>query len=171
MLEFLDSRHADVRAEGWAWFQEEPRAREDVGLWQKVLESPYDDLRIRLIAVLEDVVRRGQVLPVDQARFDPELIRFLWASALLNVHRGSRSKPYVVRQMVRRLQRHPEEAARLLPILAVALRSVRGPEWRAGLAGVVQLVERCPDVAPAVQAVFPELTLVAVHYGESGERL
>ena len=27
----------------------------------------------------------------------------------------------------------------LLPILSVALRSVRGPEWRAGLAGVVQV--------------------------------
>ena len=104
-------------------------------------------------------MRRGQALPVDQAQLDPGLVRFLWASVLLNVHRGHRAKPLVVRQMVRRLQRHPEEAARLLPILAVALRSVRGPEWRAGLAGVVQLVERCPDAAPAVQTAFPELQL------------
>ena len=157
ILEFLDSRHADVRAEGWAWFQEEPRAREDVMLWQRLLESPYDDLRLRLITILEDVVRRGRDLPIDQAKLEPSLVRFLWASVLLNVHRGNRAKPLVVRQMVRRLERHPEEASRLLPILAVALRSVRGPEWRAGLAGVVQLVERCPDAAPAVRAAFPEL--------------
>src|SRR5205823_5000822 len=33
VLEFLDSRHADVREEGWAWFQEDARARGDVTLW------------------------------------------------------------------------------------------------------------------------------------------
>lgn len=160
VLEFLDSRHADVRAEGWAWFQEEARAREDVSVWQRLLESPYDDLRLRLITVLEDIVRDGQPVPVDLARLDAGLVRFLWASVLLNVHRGNRAKPLVVRQMVRRLERHPEEANRLLPILAVALRSARGPEWRAGLAGVVQLLERCPDAAPAVRAAFPELVCV-----------
>jgi hypothetical protein len=159
VLEFLDSRHADVRVEGWSWFQDEPRAHEDVTLWQPLLESPYDDLRLRLVTVLEDVVRRGQALPIDQARLDAGLVRFLWASVLLNVHRGNRAKPLVVRQMVRRLERHPEEAGSLLPILAVALRSVRGPEWRAGLAGVVQLVERYPEAAPAVRAAFPELQI------------
>ncbi len=114
VLEFLDSRHADVRAEGWAWFQAEPRAREEVLLWQRLLESPYDDLRLRLITVLEDIVHRGEAAQVDLGRLDAGLVRFLWASVLLNVHRGNRAKPLVVRQMVRRLERHPEEAARLL---------------------------------------------------------
>jgi hypothetical protein len=159
VLEFLDSRHADVRAEGWAWFIDEPRARDDVGLWQRLLESPYDDVRLRLIAALEAQVRRGQGIAIDQARLEPDLVRYLWASALLNVHRGGRAKPLVVSQLVRRLERRPEEAGPLLPILAVALRSVRGPEWRAGLSGVVQLVERCPEVEPAVQRAFPELKL------------
>ena len=45
----------------------------------------------------------------------------------------------------------------MLPLLSVALRSVRGPEWRAGLAAVVQLAERRPVAAPAVRAAFPEL--------------
>jgi hypothetical protein len=160
VLEFLDSRHADVRAEGWAWFLDEVRARDDVGLWQKLLESPYDDLRLQLIAVLGDRVGRGKEIAIDRARLEPDLLRYLWASVLLNIHRGSRAKPLVVRQMVARLERHPEEAGRLLPIIAVALRSVRGPEWRAGLAGVVQLVERCPDAGPAVRAAFPELQMV-----------
>jgi hypothetical protein len=161
VLELLDSRHVDVRMEAWAWFQAEPRAHNDVALWQRLLESPYDDLRLRLIGVLEDVVARGKALPIDASQLDPEMIRFLWASVLLNIHRGNRSKPFVVRQMVRRLERHPEEAARLLPILAVALRSVRGPEWRAGLAGVVQIVDRCPEVEPAVRSTFPELQLAS----------
>ena len=66
----------------------------------------------------------------------------------------------VVRQLVRRLERRPEEAGVLLPILSVALRSVRGPEWRAGLAGVVQLAERGPELAGAVRQAFPELKLL-----------
>jgi hypothetical protein len=155
VLEFLDSRHADVRAEGWTWFQEEARAREEVRLWQRLLESPYDDVRLRLVAVLEE--RVGRPLPVDRSRLEPELVRFLWATVLLNVHRGGRSKPLVVGQLVRRVERRPEEAPLLLPILGVALRSVRGPEWRAGLAGVVQLVERCPELEPVVRGAFPEL--------------
>jgi hypothetical protein len=62
--------------------------------------------------------------------------------------------------MVRRLERHPEDASRLLPIFAVALHSVRGPEWRAGLAGVVQAVERCPELEPMVRVLFPELQVL-----------
>ena len=83
----------------------------------------------------------------------------MWASVLLNVQRGGRTKPVVVGQLVRRLERRPDEARALLPILAVALRSVRGPEWRAGLAGVVALAERNPEVRPLVAEVFPELKM------------
>ncbi len=156
LLELLDSRHTDVRAEGWNWLEAEPRARENVALWQRLLESPYDDVRLRLTAVLEERVR-GRKPVVDQDKMDAELVRFLWASVLLNIHRGGRTKPLVVAQMVRRLERRPEEAKMLLPILAAALRSVRGPEWRAGLSGVVALVQRRPDLASAVNQVFPEL--------------
>src|SRR5262249_10355413 len=59
VLEYLDSRHAEVRAEGWAWFRDEPRARDNVDLWRRLLESPYDDVRLLLIADLEDRVSRG----------------------------------------------------------------------------------------------------------------
>jgi hypothetical protein len=44
-----------------------------------------------------------------------------------------------------------------LPILSVALRSVRGPEWRAGLAGIVGLVQRRPDLEGVVRQSFPDL--------------
>ncbi|HTU22644.1 MAG TPA: hypothetical protein VMG10_31685 [Gemmataceae bacterium] len=156
LLDFLDSRHADVRTEGWNWLEREPRVRENVTLWQQLLESPYDDVRLRLAAALEEQVR-GRKPAVDRDKLDVELLRFLWASVLLNIHRGGRTKPLVVTQMVRRLEQRPDEVKMLLPILAVALRSVRGPEWRAGLAGVVGLIQRRPDLAAVVHQVFPEL--------------
>jgi hypothetical protein len=159
ILELLDSRHQDVRGEAWEWFLAEPRAHQDVTLWQRLLESPYDDLRILILGLLEENAAPRPQAAVDGSRLEPDLVRFLWASVLLNIHRGGRDKPRVVGQMVSRLERHPGEAAVLLPILAVALRSIRGPEWRAGLAGMVRLVEHRPELEPAVRAAFPELTI------------
>jgi hypothetical protein len=160
VLEFLDSRHADVRAEGWSWFQAEERVREDVDLWQKLLESPHDDVRLQLVGDLERRAAAGNWALLERGPLDTELLHFLWASVLLNVQRGGRTKPLAVGQLVRRVERKPAEAKTLLPILAVALRSVRGPEWRSGLTGLVRLVERKPDLAPLVNATFPELKLV-----------
>jgi hypothetical protein len=158
VLEFLDSRHADVRAEGWTWLQNEARARDDVDLWRKLLESPYDDVRLRLVSELEMRVGAGKHAS-ERLPLDADLLRFLWASVLLNIHRGGRTKPMVVGQIVRRLERRPQEAEHLLLILGAALRSVRGPEWRAGLVGVVQAMERNPEIAPLVEKTFPELRL------------
>lgn len=155
-LEFLDGRHADVRAEGWQWLQERSVIGENIEIWQRLLESPYDDVRLRLAASLEERVR-GKVLALDSDRLNAELLRFLWASVLLNIHRGGRTKPLVVTQMVRRLERRPDEAKALLPIMSVALRSVRGPEWRAGLAGVVALAQSRPELESLVRQAFPEL--------------
>ena len=159
VLEFLDARRADARAEGWAWLRGEPRVRDDVSTWRRLLESPHDDVRLPLVAELESRLAGRDPEDLGGAAADPGQIRLLWASVLLNVHRGGRAKPVVIRQLLGRIGRRPEEAAQLLPLLGVALRSVRGPEWRAGLAGVVQLVERHPDALPAVRAAFPELRL------------
>ncbi|GIW78939.1 MAG: hypothetical protein KatS3mg105_0746 [Gemmatales bacterium] len=167
VLEYLDSRHEDVRREGWSWFMEEPRARNDVDIWKKLLESPYDDVRIRLVVHLEKqgTKRRGDWL--ENGPLDGELICFLWSAVLLNVHRGNRCKPGVVGQIVRRLSRRAEEARLLLPILAAGLRSLRGPEWRAALAGVVQLLEQVPHLEAEIRAVFPELNLATESAAES----
>ncbi len=159
VLEFLDSRHEDVRTEGWSWLQEEARSREQVELWRRLLESPYDDVRLKLVADLEQRVARNEQALTERVALDPVLVRFLWASVLLNIHRGNRHKPPVVGQIVRRLEQRPDDAKDLLPILSVALRSLRGPEWRAGLTGVVQVVERRPEVEADVRALFPELRI------------
>lgn len=159
-LEYLDSRHEDVRGEGWAWLAEDARVNNDVQLWQRLFESPYDDMRTKLIAYLENrYARRTPTLP-SAVLLDPEYVRFLLATVLLNIQRGNRSKPLVIGQIVRRVTEHLEDAPALLPILKVALRSVRGPEWRAGLTGVVQLVERQPQLEKFLQESFPELQLV-----------
>ena len=97
---------------------------------------------------------------IDAKRLSPEGIRFLWATALLNIHRGGKQKPGVVKAMIGRLHAHREEANDLLPILAVALRSIRTTEWQAGLAGIVTWIEKNPDVSDMVQAHFPELNLI-----------
>lgn len=156
LLELLDSRHADVRSEGWRWLLEEPRAAGDVKLWRRLLESPYDDVRLALIAELERRAGKEATLALNVA-LDPEMVRLLWASVLLNIHRGHRAKPVAVAQITRRLARHASDAPVLLPILGVALRSIRGPEWRAGLAAVMELLEREPGLGPLVRQTFPEL--------------
>jgi len=155
ILDLLDSRHADVRAEAWKWFLNEPRGAHDVSLWQRLLESPYDDIRLQLVGHLEHGTKN--VIAVDRSQFNPELIRFLWASVLLNIHRGNRHKPVVVSQIVNRLAQRPQEAGELLPIISVALRSIRGPEFRSGLAGVVRLLEASPELSGVVKSSFPEL--------------
>jgi len=155
VLEFLDARHADVREGGWEWLQSDDRARDSAVVWQRLLESPHDNIRLRLVAMLEERTREAgaiDALPADR-------VRFLWAAVLLNVSRGGRAKPFVVRQILDRLGQKPDEAGELLPIVAAALRSVRGPEFRAGLAGVAGFVARFPQHRPLIETTFPELTL------------
>ncbi len=159
MLEFLDSRHADARSVGLRWFRDDLRARDDVTLWQRLLESPYDDVRLALASELGarlDAAGRSDAHELKRA-LDPERVRLLWASVLLNVQRGGRAKPGVVRQVADRLGHRPDEAALLLPMLAVALRSVRAPERRAALTAVVRLVETRPEAEPIVRQWLPEL--------------
>jgi hypothetical protein len=160
LVEFLDSRHAEVRGEGMAWFREEPRARDEVSLWRSLLESPYDDVRLFLISELESRLAGRDLDRLASVDEGPDALRLLWASMLLNIHRGSRAKPTVVRQVVRWIQRRPQDADSLLPLLAVAMRSGRGPERRAGLAAVAALLERRPDTISQVSATLPELKLL-----------
>jgi hypothetical protein len=161
VLELLDSRHEEVREEGWAWLESDPRVSQDVRVWQRLVESPYDDVRLKLVEHLQAQRAPAAAGAVVQAPLEPEVERYLWASVLLNVARGSRTKPAVIAQVVGRLQRLPQEAEQLLPLLSVALRSLRGPEFRAGLVGVVQFARRHPDAGPLVGRMFPELKLAA----------
>lgn len=156
ILEFLDSRHADARAAGWAWLRELPTSRDEIRIWRRLIESPYDDVRQPLIAEL-DARLLGRDPATTDVGSDPHSLHLLWASVVLNVHRGSRIKPRVLDQIARRLERRPEEAGTLLPLLGAALRSVRASERRTGLAAVVGVAERRPDLLGAIRLAFPEL--------------
>lgn len=148
ILEFLDSRHADVRMAGWAWFQVS-MAKKQPELWHKLMESPYNDVRSRLTEALEAVLETTST----------EDVLYLWASVLCSIHGGGRRKPGIVVRIVDRIARDPEQSSKLLPLLAVAVRSLRGPEFRTGLSGLVMLSETKPELAPMIRQRFPELTI------------
>src|SRR5205823_4812749 len=84
------SRHADVRAEGWQWLRAEPRAAEDVALWQRLLGSPYDDVRLALVGALEERVAGRPGLDADHGRPRGAVLRARWPTVLLHVHPGRR---------------------------------------------------------------------------------
>lgn len=163
VVELLDSRYEEVRDEGWAWLEKEPRALDDPTVWQQLLESPYDTIRIRMVEHLRK--KTEGPTPAATAELNMTLVRYLWASVLLNVARGSRTKPAVIDLVVARLRQHPEEADVLLPLLGVALRSLRAPEFRAGLLGVMGFLRNHPSSEELVGRLFPELKRMSLVAG------
>lgn len=165
VLEFLDSPFIDVREAGWEWLLSDDKAGSDATNWQRLLETPYDDIQLKLTAFLEKQTgakpgsRELEQQVTAPKNLDAKLVRLLWASVLLNIHRGGKQKPAIVAAMVQRLEKCPDEASELLPILSVALRSVRSVEWRSGLAGIVRLIQRQPELQPTIEKEFPELSL------------
>ena len=179
-LEFLDARYADVRDAGWQWLAESQSARNHPELWRRLLESPYDDVRLKLVNVLESLVesespigqnpnqinysrrgnfsRRGSV-NLRRECLDPDRVRMLWATVLLNIHRGGKQKSGVVRSLVSMLESNPDALDELLPLLRLALRSVRIGEWRSALAGLVRLSETKPELTSKIELLMPELIL------------
>ncbi len=163
VLEALDSRFIDVRTVGWDWLIGDEKASSETTNWQRLLETPYDDIQLRIADFLQDQIgskhNRGEVERQVQTpqHLDVKLLRLLWATVLLNIHRGGKQKPAIVGAIVKRMEEHPDEVTELLPILSVALRSVRSVEFRSGLTGVVQLVQRQPELQKTIEAAFPEL--------------
>jgi len=156
LLAFLDATSREVRDAAWTWFSEEKRARHRLDLWAKLVESPYDDIRLSIVAHLERFAEIDTALRVLLSRAPLETV---WANVLLNIHRGNRAKRLAAGQIAAAIERDPARAPQLLPLLAVAARSIRAPEFRAGLAAVVRTATRRPDVADQITRHFPELKL------------
>jgi hypothetical protein len=156
---FLEARYSDVRDEGWAWVQEDPALLNDVGLWRRLSATPYDDVRMALVAHWEERIaslRHSEAIAGD-GELVAAVLESLWASVLLFVHGRKAAKPTIIAQILDRMRKRPSEAAELLHPLAVALGSSRGPELRAGLSAVVRFAETGPDADELVRAAFPEL--------------
>jgi hypothetical protein len=150
LRELIDARHADTRERALAAMAKEARFRDEKTLWAALPESPYDDVRAKLVAHLEE---RLALLPAGSPKH-------VWVTALLAVHRGGRAKPEVARQIARRIADRPADAPELLPLLAIALRSLRQPERRAALAALVRAAETAPGLRAQMAAALPELTIL-----------
>jgi hypothetical protein len=154
VVRFFDALLQPTRQAAWAWLTGEakPPAYDDPALWSRLIETPYDDLRLRLI----DALKHRAMLPgVAADKLGPAV----WAPVLLGIHRGGRAKLSALRQTADAIARDPANAGPLLPVLAVAIRSVRLPEARHGLAALVQAVDAHPALVDDVRRHFPELEL------------
>jgi len=157
LLPFLDSGVRELRDAAWTWFAEEKKARHRLDLWAKIVETPYDDVRIAIVHHLERFAEMDTALRVLLVRAPLETV---WATVLLNIHRGNRAKRLAAGQIAAAIEREPGKAAQFLPLLAIAARSIRAPEFRAGLAALVRTATRRPEIADQVSRHFPELKLV-----------
>lgn len=148
---FFDSLSQQVREGAMEWLQPGTRGWDDPALWSRLIETPYDDIRLRFIAALQ---RRTAAPGLSDANLAP-----LWCAVLLGIHRGGRHKLTALRQISDAVRKDPASAERLLPVLTVAIRSVRVPEARAGLAAIVSAVDARPELADLVARQLPELQL------------
>lgn len=147
---FFDSANAGIREGAWTWMvQENSTGWTDAALWSRLAETPYPDLRGRMIDAL--ALRAGKP-PVGADDLAP-----VWTSVLLDVHRGGRQKLKALRQIADTLSTTADE--KLLPVLVAAVRSIRGPEARAALAAVMTLLSRRPELESAIASALPELVL------------
>jgi hypothetical protein len=147
--ELADARFPEPRAQAFVLIEQDPRFRESTVLWAALAESPYDDARAVLVKHLAE----------RQKDFGPETLRHVWATALLAVHRGGRAKRGALQQIAERIARRPAEAEALLPLLGVALRSVRAPERRTALAALARAALREPRLQAAIARTMPELKI------------
>jgi hypothetical protein len=148
---FFDSPQRSARDAAMAWLNEQTAGWNDPRLWARLIETPYDDQRLGVVQKLETRKR----LPGTQT----DRLTHVWLSVVLGVHRGGRRKPDAVRQVTRSILEDPTRAEGLLPVLALAVRSIRGPERVAGLSAVATLVDRLPELAGSVTSTIPELSL------------
>ena len=160
IVALFDSLNSEVRAACWDWLVPGSSGYHDPALWSRLLESPFDDVRIRLVRELDG--RAGKDGPAVLARQD---LTPVWVSVLLSIHRGGRAKLRALRQIAEAMARQPERAATLIPVLTIAIRSVRGAEARAGLAALLAAVTAHPELESQLTNAIPELRLTLVGTG------
>jgi hypothetical protein len=158
VIPFFDSLNPQVRQGARQWVTGQSPAYDDEALWSRLLETPHDDMRLWLVAELNKR-SRAAAGPAALARQD---LAPVWMTVLLNVHRGGRAKLTALRQISQAIARHPEQADRLVPVLAVAIRSVRPPEARAGLSAILSAVSARPELEASLARCLPELRLKPV---------
>lgn len=155
VCQFFDSLNAEVRRGAWEWLTATSPGYHDAALWCRLLETPYEDVRLRLIDVLQ--LRTAGAQSLTELR--KQDLSSIWATVLLGVHRGGRAKLKALRQISEAIAQHPQRAEQLIPVLAVAIRSVRPAEARAGLSALLTAVAVQPQLETLLAGFLPELKL------------
>jgi hypothetical protein len=145
----FDSRFEDVRALAIAYVGKKPPGADGVALWFALLESPYDDVRAL-------VVKSAETWQKDAG---PDEIEHLASTVLLAVHRGAKTKQSMLRRIADRAVERPADAHRLLPVLSVALRSVRPPERAGALTAIARAAVASDELRAAVAQHLPDLAV------------
>ncbi len=153
--EFFDSLLPGARDRAFAWILEFERAYWDPFLWNRLMETPFPDLRIKISNEMEK--NRGKKIDIS----GPLDLERIWIVSLMDPHRGANQRPGVIRRIKEAIKNDAGLLDRFLPLLIFAARSVRNPEKRAGLAAILELIELCPDQAPKILGKMPELSLVS----------
>lgn len=164
VLPFFDSLNAEVRRGAWNWLTPTSPGYSDPQLWAKLLETPYDDVRLRLVDQLSQrsQVRAGSQVSIGAPALRRQDLSTIWSMVLLGVHRGGRAKLKALRQISQAIADHPDRAEQLIPVLAVAIRSVRLAEARAGLSAILSAVAVRPELEAILSSSIPELRLSPV---------
>ena len=150
VVEFFDSLLEPMREAAMNWLQDTlSRGHDDSVLWSRLIETPFDDVRLRLVDCLQ---RRTTLLNTDV-----NSLSHLWCSVLLGVHRGGRAKLKAMQQIQAAILRDSRQAAQLLPVLSVAARSLRAPERRGAIAALASLKSGNPELEAAIHSHLPEL--------------
>ena len=157
VIEFFDSLLRPTRNAAMDWLcNPDAPGYNDPKLWARLIESPFDDIKITLVNLLDKREASGDSGMASSKEMTP-----VWVSVILGVHRGSRAKPKAISQLSQEIQSQPERADDLLPVLAVALRSIRPPEMRNALAAIVGLANDSPEMKSRIETHFPELEFVS----------
>jgi hypothetical protein len=150
VVEFFDALLEPMREAAMNWLEDSSsHGHDDSVLWSRLIETPFDDVRLRLV----DCLQRRTTLP----NTDVNSLHHLWCSVLLGVHRGGRAKLKAMQQIQAAILRDSRQAAKLLPVLSVAARSLRAPERRGAIAALASLKSGNPELEAAIRSHLPEL--------------
>lgn len=149
LRDWVDSPYPEVRQAALGVVRDVSHYQEDLRVHAAMAESPYGevfDLLLQRLADWQESLREGDLLHV-------------WATAMLAVRRGSRSKQRALSLLARTIAHQPAQTKQLLPLLVVLLRSVRPADRRAALAAIAEAVFKHPELRQDVEAALPELEL------------
>ena len=148
LRDLCDAPHADAREHALAAVAQKQELAPP-SLWFALTESPYDDVRKVVIA---NALKWRDAAP-------KATLQHVWTTATLAIHRGSVVKRRVPRAIAERIAKYPEEAPQLLPILRLALRSVRPPERATAIAALARAVHANAELRALANELIPELTV------------